>query len=94
MDKGDFVELVKSKGGYPTKAEAEAAIKAFTSAITEALAEREEVSIVGFGSFEAVMQRGKSGKVPGTNRSYVSEDKMVPKFRAGKTLKDAVAAGK
>ena len=38
--------------------------------------------------------KGKSGKVPGTDKTYTTQDKMVPKFKAGKGLKDRVAAGK
>ena len=53
-----------------------------------------DVSLVGFGSFNAALQKGKSGKVPGTDKMYTTEDKMVPKFKAGKGLKDRVAEGK
>lgn len=94
MNKAQFVELVQSCGEYKTKVEAEAAIKAFTEAITEALVKQEEVSLVGFGNFSAALQKGKSGKVPGTDKTYTTQDKMVPKFKAGKGLKDRVAAGK
>jgi len=94
MNKAQFVELVQSCGDYKTKVEAEAAIKAFTDAVTEALAKKEDVSLVGFGTFTAALQKGKSGKVPGTDKTYTTQDKMVPKFKAGKGLKDRVEAGK
>ncbi len=94
MNKAEFVELVQESGSYKTKVEAEAAIKAFTEAVTTALVKKDDISLVGFGSFNAVLQKGKSGKVPGTDKTYTTEDKMVPKFKAGKGLKDRVAAGK
>lgn len=94
MDKTAFVDLVQSKGNYKTKKEAETAIKAFTDSITAALAARDEVSLVGFGSFKASLQKGKEGTVPGTTKTYKTEDKMVPKFKAGKSLLDSVATGK
>jgi DNA-binding protein HU-beta len=94
MNKAQFVELVQSCGDYKTKAEAEKAIKAFTDAVTEALVKKEDVSLVGFGSFTTVLQKGKTGKVPGTDKTYTTSDKMVPKFKAGKGLKDRVEAGK
>jgi DNA-binding protein HU-beta len=94
MNKAQFVELVQKSGEYKTKVEAEAAIKAFTDAVTEALVAKEEVSLVGFGSFSSALQKGKSGKVPGTDKTYSTEDKMVPKFKAGKGLKDRISAGK
>ncbi|NPA66128.1 MAG: HU family DNA-binding protein [Epsilonproteobacteria bacterium] len=94
MNKAQFVELVQSCGDYKTKTEAERAIKAFTDAVTEALVKKEDVSLVGFGSFTTVLQKGKTGKVPGTDKTYTTSDKMVPKFKAGKGLKDRVEAGK
>ncbi|MEA1916495.1 MAG: HU family DNA-binding protein [Campylobacterota bacterium] len=94
MNKAEFVELVQKNGGYNTKLEAENAIKSFTASITEALVSQEDVSLVGFGSFVSTLQKGKSGVVPGTDKKYTTNDKMVPKFRAGKGLKDSVAAGK
>ncbi len=94
MNKAQFVELVQECGSYKTKVEAEAAIKAFTEAVTSALIKKEDVSLVGFGSFTTTLQKGKSGKVPGTDKTYTTQDKMVPKFKAGKGLKDRVEAGK
>jgi DNA-binding protein HU-beta len=94
MNKAQFVELVQKHGDYKTKADAEAAIKAFTDAVTDALVAKEDVTLVGFGSFSSALQKGKSGTVPGTDKSYTTKDKMVPKFKAGKGLKDRVSAGK
>ena len=94
MKKDEFVELVKTQGSYKTKTEAEAAVKAFTDAVADALAKKEDVTLVGFGIFSAVLQKGKTGKVPGTDKTYTTQDKMVPKFKAGKGLKDRVAEGK
>jgi len=94
MNKAEFVELVQSSGEYKTKVEAEGAIKAFTEAVSVALAKKEDISLVGFGSFVSALQKGKSGKVPGTDKTYTTQDKMVPKFKAGKALKDRVAEGK
>ncbi len=94
MNKAEFVELVQASGEYKTKVEAEAAIKAFTEAVSVALTKKEDVSLVGFGSFATALQKGKTGKVPGTDKTYTTQDKMVPKFKAGKGLKDRVAAGK
>jgi DNA-binding protein HU-beta len=94
MTKAQFVNLVQESGNYKSKTEADNAIKAFTEAVSVALESKEDVSLVGFGSFGAVLQKGKSGKVPGTDKTYTTQDKMVPKFKAGKGLKDRVAAGK
>jgi DNA-binding protein HU-beta len=90
MNKSQFVELVQSSGGYKTKVEAEKAIEAFTGAVTEALVSKNEVALVGFGTFCTALQKGKSGKVPGTDKSYSTEDKIVPKFKSSKSLKSKI----
>lgn len=94
MNKAEFVDLVKEVGEYETKKEAEKAISTFTAAVTKALAKKESIELVGFGKFETVLQKGKEGVVPGTTKKYKTSDKNVPKFKAGKGLKDAVAAAK
>lgn len=94
MKKDDFIELMQKQGAYKTKTEAQKAIKAFTSAVTEALAEQKHISLVGFGNFSTTLQKGKTGKVPGTDKTYVTQDKIVPKFKAGATLKDRVSVSK
>ena len=91
MTKSEFVELVKQKGAYESKAAAENAIKAFTEAVTEALAKKESVTLVGFGTFSTVEVPEKSGKVPGTDRTYTKPAHTAPKFKIGKNLKEAVA---
>ena len=91
MTKAEFVELVKEKGGYESKAAAEKAIKAFTDAVTEALTKKESVTLVGFGTFSTVDVPEKSGKVPGTDKTYTKPAHTAPKFKFGKTVKDAVA---
>lgn len=95
MNKSEFVDLVKEVGEYETKKEAEKAISAFTAAIEKALSKKDgSVELVGFGKFETVLQKGKEGTVPGTTKKYKTKDKFVPKFKAGKGFKDAVAAAK
>jgi DNA-binding protein HU-beta len=91
MTKAEFVELVQEVGGYETKTAAEQAVKAFTGAVTAALVKKETVSLVGFGTFSTVEVAEKSGKVPGTNKTYTKAAHTAPKFKIGKTLKEAVA---
>lgn len=91
MNKQQLIELVQKHGEFDSKKQAEMAINGFVGAITEALSKKESVELVGFGKFEAVLQKGKEGKVPGSDKTYKTEDKHVPKFRPGKKLKDATA---
>lgn len=94
MNKAAFVELVQQSGGYKTKKEAELAITAFTKAVETAMVNRDDISILGFGTFSTELQKGKTGKVPGTDKTYTTTDKIVPKCKFSSTLKDVVAAGK
>jgi DNA-binding protein HU-beta len=91
MNKAQFVDLVQASGSYKTKVEAETAIKAVTDAITTALTAKEDVSLIGFGSFKAALQKGKEGTVPGTTKTYKTEDRHVPKFKAASALLEVVA---
>ena len=91
MTKAEFVELVQKVGGYESKAAAEKAVKAFVDSVTEALKKKESVSLVGFGTFSTVQVPKKEGKVPGTDKTYVKPAHTAPKFKFGKTIKEAVA---
>ena len=77
MKKSQFIELVQECGSYSTKVEAEKAIKAFIDAVAEALVKKEDVSLIGFGSFTTALQKGKTGKVPGTDKTYTTQDKIA-----------------
>ena len=77
-----------------TKKEAAEQLANVTSTIITAVALGSEITILGFGSFKPSLQKGKSGKVPGTDKTYTTADKIVPRFKAGKAFKDAVASGK
>lgn len=94
MNKAEFVDLVKKVGEYDTKKDAEKAVNSFVDAISKALSKKQSVELVGFGKFETAVQKAKSGKVPGTNKTYKTSEKAVPKFRPGKGLKDQVAKAK
>ncbi len=94
MNKAEFIDKVKEAGNFSTKKEAEAAVNAFVAAVEKALSEKQTIELVGFGKFETVFQKGKTGKVPASNKTYKTADKYVPKFKPGKGLKDRVAKAK
>ncbi len=93
MTKSEFVELMKEKGQFPSKAAAEKAVNAFLESITEVLSKGDSVTFVGFGSFSAVDVPEKSGKIPGSDKTYTKPAHKAPKFKAGKNLKEAVEKG-
>ncbi len=88
-NKGDIIEKVHQVVGG-TKADAERAVEAMISCITDHLKQGEEVSIAGLGIFEAKTRAGRTGRNPRTGETIQIKAMRVPKFRASKTLKDAV----
>lgn len=56
----------------------------------EALLSGDKITITDFGTLYTTMQKGKKGKVPGTDKTYQSENKKVVKFKVGKALKEKV----
>ena len=88
-NKMDFVEKVAATIGS-TKADAERAVEAIIAMITSSLQSGQEVSIAGLGIFEAKTRAGRTGRNPRTGETIQIKAMRVPKFRASKTLKDAV----
>ncbi len=88
-NKMDLVEKVAATIGS-TKADAERAVEAVIDMITSSLKSGQEVSIAGLGIFEAKIRAGRTGRNPRTGETIQIKEMRVPKFRASKTLKDAV----
>jgi len=88
-NKMDLVDRVHSTIGC-TKADAERAVESIIDMITEKLKGGEEVSVAGLGIFEAKTRAGRTGRNPRTGETIQIAAMKVPKFRASKTLKDAI----
>ena len=88
MNKSDLVKEVSNV--VTTKKEAQAAVEAVLSAITESLGRGEEVTLVGFGTFKVANREARKGRNPQTGEEMMIEAKRVPKFVPGKALKEAV----
>jgi DNA-binding protein HU-beta len=88
MNKGDLVNEVAKV--VSTKKEAQAAVDCIFSSITDALKSKETVQVIGFGSFKVNKRNARKGRNPQTGQEINIEERMVPKFVAGKALKDAV----
>jgi len=73
-----------------TKKEAKAAVDCIFSSITKALKKNDKVSLVGFGTFSVSKRKARKGRNPQTGEEIKIKAKKVPKFAAGKALKDAV----
>lgn len=61
--------------------------------ITKALARGSRVELRGFGAFEAVARKGREGRNPRTGEPVEVEAKRLPRFKAGKGLRDRLNPG-
>lgn len=89
MTKADLVNAMAEKAGL-SKTDAEGALKAFTESVTDALKAGEKVALVGFGTFSVGDRAARTGQNPQTGEKIQIAAAKVPKFKAGKALKDAV----
>ena len=88
MNKGDLISAVAAGTGL-SKADAGRAIDATTSAIAGELSGGGSVSLVGFGTFSVSHRAARMGRNPATGESIHINASKVPKFKAGKALKEA-----
>ena len=89
MNKSELINAV-AVSAEVSKKEAEAVITAALDAITAALKEGDKVQLVGFGSFEVKKRAARVGCNPKTKETIEIPASVVPVFKAGKALKDAV----
>ncbi len=66
------------------------AVDAVFSAITDCLGREEKVTLVGFGTFRVMKRKARRGVNPQTRKTIQIPAKKVPKFLAGKSLREAV----
>ena len=89
MTKQELIEKVASGAGL-SKADATSAINATISSITSALKKGQSITLVGFGSFKVSKRKARKGRNPRTGEVINIKATKVPRFSAGKSLKDAV----
>ena len=75
-----------------TARQIDAALSALMESVTDALKNGEKVVLPGFGMFGVRMRPARRGYNPLTGEQIALPEKKLPAFKAGKTLKDAVAA--
>ncbi len=90
MNKSELINAVAEKAAL-SKKDSEAAVTAALDAITAALAEGEEVRLVGVGTFEVKKREARIGRNPKTKEEIQIPATKVPSFKPGKALKDVVA---
>lgn len=89
MNKSDLVDAI-AKSADISKAAAGRALDATVESIKKALKKGDTVSLVGFGTFKVGKRAARTGRNPRTGETIKIKAAKVPKFTAGKGLKDAV----
>ena len=89
MNKAEMIEQIAQQAEI-SKSAAERAIDAMVVAIKTNLKKGYMVTLVGFGTFYVGKRAARVGRNPRTGAEIKIKAAKVPKFRAGKALKDAV----
>ena len=89
MNKADLTEAI-ARSADISKAAAEKALDGALTAITRELTKGAAVTLVGFGTFRVSKRGRRTGRNPRTGAELEIPAARVPKFVAGKALKDAV----
>ena len=89
MNKAEFVSAV-DEASELSRADAARAVDAVVGTITDALKKGENVTLVGFGTFEVRERAARQGRNPKTGEAIKINASKNPSFKAGKALKDAV----
>ncbi len=89
MNKSELIDSV-AKSADISKAAASRAIDGLVVAIRQSMKKGQMVTMVGFGTFYVGKRAARNGRNPRTNEAIKIKAAKVPKFRAGKALKDAL----
>ena len=89
MTKAELVERI-SRDAKISKKAAETALDSFMASVRDSLRKGKRVSLVGFGTFAVGRRAARNGRNPQTGETIKIKATKVPKFKAGKALKDAV----
>lgn len=90
MTKADIITQVARKA-HLTKKAAEEAIEVFLEEIGRVLSKGEKVVLSGFGTFRVISMKGKTVKIPKTEKMVTIKSHRAPRFTPGKKLKRQVA---
>ncbi len=89
MNKADLIEQI-AQAAEISKSAAERSIDALVAAVKTSLRKDETLTLVGFGTFYAGKRAARLGRNPKTGAELKISAARLPKFRAGKALKDAI----
>jgi len=90
VNKNELIAVVADETGL-SRGDAAKAVDGIFDAITKALKKRDEVRLVGFGTFTATKRAASEGRNPRTGEKIKIPASWQVKFKAGKGLKDSVS---
>ena len=90
MTKAELISAIAEKTEL-SKKDSEKALNATVAVITDTLAKGDKIQLVGFGTFETRDRKAREGINPQTKKKIKIPATKVPAFKAGRSLKDAVA---
>ncbi|MCK5297242.1 MAG: HU family DNA-binding protein [Alphaproteobacteria bacterium] len=89
MNKNELITEVSKEAGL-SKTDTAKAIDGMLTAVMNTLGKKEDVRLVGFGTFSVADRAASEGRNPRTGEKIQIPASKQPKFKAGKGLKDAV----
>ncbi|NRR30536.1 HU family DNA-binding protein [Oxalobacteraceae bacterium] len=89
MNKTELIDHIANAADI-SKAAAARALDALIDGVTTTLQKNDSVTLVGFGTFTVSERAARTGRNPRTKEAIQIDAAKVPKFKAGKALKDAV----
>jgi integration host factor subunit beta len=92
MTRSDLVGQLSERFGQLTQRDTEFAVKTILDAMSDALARGHRIEIRGFGSFSINRRPPRVGRNPRSGEQVVVPEKLVPHFKPGKALREAVDA--
>lgn len=89
MNKQELINAIANETGL-SKKDTEATINSFVNVVSNTLADKDKVQLIGFGTFETRERAARTGRNPQTGEELKIAASVVPAFKAGKALKDKV----
>jgi len=89
MTKAELIDKIASGTGL-SKADAARSLDSTLNSIRMAMKKGQKVTLVGFGTFSVTKRKSRKGRNPRTGEAITIPAAKIPKFTAGKSLKDSV----
>ena len=89
MNKAQLIDAM-SKETNLTKKDVESVLNSFVNVVSNQLAKKDKVQLIGFGTFETRKRSARTGRNPQTGKELKIPASTVPAFKAGKALKEKV----